>query len=199
MAYLSRHPRVERARPLLGTLVTISVQGLPEVEAHRAIDRGFEKIAKVHSLMSFHERASDLSQLNRSAHRKSITVHSYTFEVLSRAISLAADTNGVFDPTIGGQLVEWGHLPPPDFSEASDLPDPKATWRDIELMKGNRVQFHRSLWIDLGGIAKGVCRGPRHRSARGRSRRTELCQRRRGSSGPGPIGGADPVEGSARR
>ena len=138
MASLSLHPRVERARPLLGTLVRISIQGVPEAEAHSAINRGFAAIAEVHGLMSFHERASDLSQLNGAAHRNSVEVHPYTFEVLSRAVSLAADTGGV--------------LPPPEFSEVPDL---KASWRDIELMKGNRVQFHRPLWIDLGGIAKG--------------------------------------------
>ncbi len=152
MASLSRHPRVERARPLLGTLVTIGIQGLPEAEAHGAINRGFAAVAEVHSLMSFHESASDLSRLNGTAHRKSVEVHPYTIEVLRRAVSFAADTGGVFDPTIAGCLVDWGHLPPPEFTQA---PDPKASWRDIELMKGNRVQFHRPLWIDLGGIAKG--------------------------------------------
>ena len=152
MASLSLHPRVERARPLLGTLVRISIQGVPEAEAHSAINRGFAAIADVHGLMSFHERASDLSRLNGAAHRNSVEVHPYTFEVLRRAVSLAADTGGVFDPTIAGYLVDWGFLPPPEFSEVPDL---KASWRDIELMKGNRVQFHRPLWIDLGGIAKG--------------------------------------------
>ena len=34
-------------------------------------------------------------------------------------------------------------------------PDPGATFRDIELLPGNRVRLHRTLAIDLGGIAKG--------------------------------------------
>ena len=152
MASLLHHPQVKRARPLLGTLVAIRLQGLPVAEAHRAIGCGFAQISKIHSLMSSHERSSDVSQLNRTAHRKPVAVHSHTFEVLRRAISLASDSKGVFDPSIGGQLVDWGHLPAPDFSKA---PDPKASWRDIELMSGDRVRFHRRLWIDLGGIAKG--------------------------------------------
>ena len=145
-------PRFERARPLLGTLVAIKLQGLAEAEAHRAIGRGFAEISKVHSLMSFHERASDVSRANFAAHREPVAVHPYTFEVLRRAVDLAASTEGVFDPTIGEKLVGWGYLPEPEFSDA---PDPKATWRDIEFLDGNIVLFRRPLWIDLGGIAKG--------------------------------------------
>ena len=111
------HSRVERARPLLGTVVKISIQGLPEAEANSAINNGFAVISKVHGLMSFHEGASELSQLNRSGYKKSIEVHPYTFDVLRRTVDLAADTHGVFDPTIAGHLVEWGLLPSPEISE----------------------------------------------------------------------------------
>lgn len=152
MTSSSSQPRIERARPLLGTLVAIKLQGLPEAEAHQAIDRGFSDIATIHSLMSFHERSSDVSRLNLAAHREPVLVHAHTFEVLRCAVSIAKNTNGIFDPTIGRQLVTWGYLPEP---EHSDTPDPAASWRDIELLEGNKVKFYRPLWIDLGGIAKG--------------------------------------------
>ena len=32
---------------------------------------------------------------------------------------------------------------------------PEGSWRDIELRSDGKVRFHRPLWIDLGGIAKG--------------------------------------------
>ena len=35
------------------------------------------------------------------------------------------------------------------------MPDPVASWRDIELAAPNQVRLRRHLWIDLGGIAKG--------------------------------------------
>jgi len=152
MIYSSPQPRVERARPLLGTLVAIKLQGLLEAEAHRAIDRGFTEVSKVHNLMSFHEPASDVSRVNLAAHREPVAVHPYTFEVLSRAVDFATSTGGVFDPTIGEKLVRWGYLPEPEFTNA---PDPNATWRDIEFPDRNTVMFRRPLWIDLGGIAKG--------------------------------------------
>lgn len=143
---------VERARPLLGTRVSIKVGGLPEAAAHRAIDAGFDEVAAIHALMSFHEPASDVSALNREAARQSVAVSPQTFEVIRRGLDVAAASKGVFDFTVAGDLVAWGFLPPPADAPA---PDAGASWRDIELLENNRIRFHRPLWIDLGGIAKG--------------------------------------------
>ena len=43
----SPSPRIERARPLLGTNVSIRVHGLIQADAHRAIDEAFGEIARV--------------------------------------------------------------------------------------------------------------------------------------------------------
>ena len=50
---------LRRARPLLGTLVEITARGECEAELTRAIDAAFAAMARVHRLMSFHERNSD--------------------------------------------------------------------------------------------------------------------------------------------
>ncbi len=143
---------VQRAQPWLGTLVRIGLRGLDDdAAAHAAIDRGFAAIATIHGLMSFHEAGSELSRLNREAAARAIAVDAHTLEVLRLALAVAEVSGGVFDPTIAPQLVEWGFLPPPQGAPA---PDPRASWRDIEL-DGDRVCFRRALWLDLGGIAKG--------------------------------------------
>lgn len=145
-------PAVERARPLLGTRVAIRIEGLDEAAADRAIDAGFEQIALIHRLMSFHEPGSDLSRLNREAAGHAVTVHAETFDVLTRAQELAAWSDGAFDATVAGRLVEWGLLPAPPGAPA---PDPAAAWQDVVLEPPDRVRFRRPLWLDLGGIAKG--------------------------------------------
>lgn len=152
MSVSTSHPPVERARPLLGTRVDIRVSGLPEAEAQRAIDAGFAAIAEIHGLMSFHEAASDVSALNRDAAHGAVAVNLHTFDVIRRGLALAAASGGVFDMTVAAQLVSWGFLPRP---EGSSDPDPQASASDIELLSEGRVRFHRPLWIDLGGIAKG--------------------------------------------
>lgn len=142
---------VQRARPLLGTLVAVRVAGLPGEEANRAIDRAFAQVADFHRLMSFHEAASDLSRLNREAARTPVTVDARTLAVLRAALDLAEETNGVFDPSIGGALVNRGALPAPDAC----APDAAASWRDVAILADGRVSFARPLWLDFGGIAKG--------------------------------------------
>ena len=144
--------QVDRARPLLGTLVAVRVSGLAEAEANSLIDAAFAEIADIHRLMSFHEPDSDLSRLNRTAATRAVEVDTRTHEVVSRAVEFAAASAGAFDPTVAGQLVKWGFLPAAHLGRA---PDAKASWRDIELLEGGRIRFHRPLWIDLGGIAKG--------------------------------------------
>jgi len=145
-------PRIERARPLLGTRVSIRVHGLIDADAHRAIDEAFGEIALVHRLMSFHEAESDVSRLNREACGRTSDVHPATFEVLHWAREIAEASGGCFDITVAAKLVAWGGLPAPDSRHA---PDPHADWRDIELGEDFSVRFRRPLWIDLGGIAKG--------------------------------------------
>jgi FAD:protein FMN transferase len=142
---------IERAQPWLGTLVSIRVSGLEAPEAHRAIDDAFSKIALVHRLMSFHDSGSDVSRLNRSPIGKPVAVHPYTIEVLQKAQMFSSCSEGCFDISIGAELVEWQLLPMP----AAETQSTDGSWQDIEILSDGHVIFHRPLWIDLGGIAKG--------------------------------------------
>jgi thiamine biosynthesis lipoprotein len=148
----SRPPLVERARPLLGTRVAIRVLGLPEEWAHRAIDAAFREIGHVHARMSFHEPGSDIGRLNREAFHRPVAVDACTIEVLEWSRRIAEGSRGCFDVTVAPQLVDWGLLPPPD---APHRPDREGSWRDVEILADRAVRFHRRVWIDLGGIAKG--------------------------------------------
>lgn len=143
---------VQRARPRLGTLVAMRVEGLDEARAVAAIDAAFVEVQTVHRCMSFHESASDLSRLHAAAVGTAVEVDTRTVEVLHCALEIAELSAGCFDPTIAAQAVAWGMLPRPDSPYA---PDPRANWRDIELIDGSRVRLRRPLWLDLGGIAKG--------------------------------------------
>jgi thiamine biosynthesis lipoprotein len=142
--------RVERARPLLGTIVSLRVEGAAGW-IDDAIERAFEAIVDVQRRMSFQDPDSELSQLNRLAVRAPQSVSAATGRVLRAALALARASGGLFDPTIGGRLVAWQQLPAPG---AADV-DPAATWRDVELGRDWRVRFRTPLWLDLGGIAKG--------------------------------------------
>jgi len=148
----SRSSSLRRCRPLLGTLVDISVVGDTETRCARAIEEGFCAVAEVHALMSFHEVGSDISRLNREALHRDVEVDSRTWSVLDTARRVSEASEGAFDVTIASLLVEWGLLPETGNHDAVDS---TASWRDIELLEGRCVRFARPLLIDLGGIAKG--------------------------------------------
>jgi FAD:protein FMN transferase len=147
---LSYSRPVERCRPLLGTFVRIRVTGLPPEGAQEAIDAAFAEIAEIHRLMSFHEPESDVSRINREAHREAVEVDARTYAVLARASAISLESGGAFDITVAPRLVRSGALPHPWAPE----PDPEANWRDVQL-SCRRVRFRRPAWMDLGGIAKG--------------------------------------------
>jgi FAD:protein FMN transferase len=141
---------LERARPLLGTLVSIRVQtNTPAAEA--AIEQAFARIAGIHAAMSFHEQDSELSRLNCTAFIKPHYVSRDLHRVLLAAIALAKASGGKFDPTVAKHLMQWGHLP----SHHDEKYEALGNWRDIQCLPNASIKFGRPLLIDLGGIAKG--------------------------------------------
>ena len=144
--------RVERARPLLGNAGGDRLPWPGRGAAHRGIDAAFAAIAEVHRLMSFHAPDSDVTRLNqarrggagrgRSAHRGRARARAgaggrqrrrlrHHHRRATRGLGKVAAPAGRAGAGHGGDLAR--HRAAPD----------------------GRVRFHRPLWIDLGGIAKG--------------------------------------------
>ena len=143
---------IRRARPWLGTFVDIRMEGMAAPAALRALEAAFAEVACVHRLMSFHETGSDLARLHLAPVGVPVEVDVRTHDVLACALHIAETSNGTFDPTVAAQQVARGLLPHP---QSPFVPDPRANWRDIELLDDGCVRLRKPLWIDLGGIAKG--------------------------------------------
>jgi len=147
---MPRLSSVQRARPLLGTIVEVrAAAASPIVEA--ALEAAFAAIERVHRLMSFHLPDSDLSRLNRRGHKQSIKVDRWTYSVLAAGKRIGAASHGLFDCAVAPALERYGFLP----RRAGDSRASSATQRDVLLLKGCRVRFCQPLSLDLGGIAKG--------------------------------------------
>jgi len=129
---------VERARPLLGTVVSIRIDEGSHGAPYGAIDAAFERVALVHRLMSFQDPGSELSRLNRHAVRSPLTVHAHTYRVLRWSLAIAAASNGRFD-----------------VSATHRRGAATSSWNDLELQPPCRVRYRRPLRVDLSGIAKG--------------------------------------------
>lgn len=142
---------IRRCRPALGTFVEVSILDDDAMPDAPAFDAAFAAIARVERRMSYHDAASDLSRINREAHRRPVAVDAWTFDVLVAARDLFRRSDGAFDCTVAPLLVARGVLPPTGVDV-----DPDATFDDVLLDDDARTVRHRvPLAIDLGGIAKG--------------------------------------------
>lgn len=136
----------------MGTRVAIRVAQMASPQAHQLIDAAFDCIAGIHRLMSFHESGSDLYRLNQQAAHRPVKVDAETWRVVSAAQSFSRASAGCFDATIASTLAASGLLP---CSAGMPIPDAGADWRHVELLPDHHIRFHRPVWLDLGGIAKG--------------------------------------------
>ena len=146
-----RSNNLRRARPLLGTLVEITASdACANTEA--AVEAAFAAIAQIHQRMSFHDPRSDVSRIKAAETYCEVAIDPQTYQVLQFARELGDLSNGAFDITTAGVLVRSGFLPGDHHAAAMDS---EATYQDLELLAGHRVQWRRKGQIDLGGIAKG--------------------------------------------
>ncbi|HZX27302.1 MAG TPA: FAD:protein FMN transferase [Telluria sp.] len=140
--------KAKRMRPLLGTFVEIGAQSahaMPE----SAIAAAFAAVERVQALLSFHDAGSELSRLNL-ADGKAIALHPLSLRVLRLAQGMTRASGGLFNCTVGGELVRLGVLP--DHGCGAQLGCGVA--EDIEL-HGATARLRRPVLVTLDGIAKG--------------------------------------------
>jgi thiamine biosynthesis lipoprotein len=101
---------------------------------------------------------SELSTVNAAAGRP--TVVSATFaRMLARSLVLAAETDGLVDPTVGAALVALGYTR--DLSDLGDDPAPAGAprpapgWRRVEL-RGRLLRIPAGSALDLNGVVKSA-------------------------------------------
>ena len=147
-----------RVKPLLGTLVEISIPYRDEAAFLHATDASFARVQAVHQAMSFHEQTSDIHAIARARAGDVVRVSADTFQTLKLALEIERDSHGAFNPTIAPILVARGLLPAPSSSlyEPLQTPEPTTLVASIVLDGVDVVRVLQPVWIDLGGIAKGL-------------------------------------------
>jgi len=105
---------------------------------------------------------SELSRLNaRAGSQVGISISREMTSAIATAISAARATDGLFDPLLGGRMVELGY--DRTYEELGDSgafrPSPwvNSRWREIDLDPVARtVRLPIGTALDLGGLAKGM-------------------------------------------
>jgi thiamine biosynthesis lipoprotein len=125
---------------------------------------------QIESTLTRFNPGSELSRLNASS-GQAFKASDVLCKVVQMALEAAAETSGIFDPTILPGLIAAGYDRSfEDLSQGLMLDSPKpaavkgASWRDISLDSASSTIFlPRGVTLDLGGIGKGwtvdyVCR-----------------------------------------
>lgn len=121
-----------------------------------ALEMSVAEIQRLDDLLSIGNENSDISRLNREKHA---VLSPDTWSLLSQALDLAQDTQGVFDPTVYPLVKLWGfydkdyHVP--TRQELSDTLA-QVDYREVSLSQGSyEASLGNGQQIDLGGIGKG--------------------------------------------
>ena len=137
---------LKRMRPLLGTFVEIGCEHADNAE--QAVASAFNVIEKLHHLLSFHEADSELTRLNQ-ANGEAVEVSEHTLRVIKLARGMTLASAGLFNCTLGGEMVRQ-HVLPDHGGEVA----PGGCANDIQV-SGNQIKLRKSVKITLDGIAKG--------------------------------------------
>ncbi len=155
-----RLERFEYRQVHMGLQVRILLYAPNENAAFDAAKAAFSEISRLDAVMSDYRPDSELMKLVQRADREPVRVSRDLFNVLNQAQTLAEQSDGAFDVTIGPLVRLWRTA-----RRDERLPDPARIdsaralvgWRGLVLdSAAQTVRLNRpGIQIDLGGIAKG--------------------------------------------
>jgi len=127
--------KIARSRPLLGTLVEISINAENYNKAQAAITQAFSIIDKIERLLSVYLPESEISLINKLPQGRQFRLHPWTAEILRLSVSIWEQSGGLFDvvvPALGAE------------SSSNDI-----------ILDDHALYLKKPLRIDLGGVGKG--------------------------------------------
>lgn len=149
--------RRNRARVFMDTLVTIEVSDPDSAAVAARIDAAFAWFARVESVCSRFDPASDLRRLCATP-GVPVAVEPLLFRAIEFALAVARASVGAFDPTVGGTLTRQGFDTNFRTGERVVLSEPTGADLDDIMLDSDAgtVTLQRPLLLDLGGVAKGM-------------------------------------------
>lgn len=141
----------------MGTIVNITLYDNPN---ENIIDKAFNRISEIESLLSLNLTDSEINKINEKSGLEPVKVSSLTFNIIEKSLEYSRLSNGNFDITIGPLVKLWGI-----GSDTAKLPDTNElletiktiNFENIILDSKNNTVFLRekNMILDLGAIAKG--------------------------------------------
>ncbi len=161
LAACSPPPLHQQQAYVFGTLLEVSIYGAPEAQAREAAAAVLARFDALHRDLHAWQ-PSALSRLNASLARgERAQVSPELAAMLKDAQALAAQSNELFNPAIGGLIALWGFQAD---APQEQVPDPAAVaaWAEKRprmadlVIDGTTVSSRNpAVQLDLGGYAKG--------------------------------------------
>ena len=157
----SKDPLFQEQGYVFGTLVEVSVYGEPEQVARQAVGDVMQEFQRLHNMLHAWQ-PSELSEMNAAfANNKSVVVSAELAAILQDASTLSRQSQGLFNPAIGGLVRLWGFHSDefkakiPDENQIAQWVMANPQMGDITIVIGKASSKNRFVQVDLGGYAKG--------------------------------------------
>jgi thiamine biosynthesis lipoprotein len=161
VAACSQPPLYQQQAYVFGTLVEISVHGAPETQAREAAAAVLAHFDRLHRQLHAWQ-PSELSRLNAALARGDrATVTPGLASMLTDAQALAAQSDELFNPAIGGLVALWGfhsdapQARVPDAAAIAEWVGRRPRMADLVIADGTVRSRNPAVRLDLGGYAKG--------------------------------------------
>lgn len=157
-ASLATPLRVERARHLMGTTLSLTLEGEDEAALQDAADAAFQEVDRLERLLSNWREDSEVSRLNASAGEAPQTLSPELAELLETSLAWAARTDGAFDPAVEPLVDAY------DLRGAGRWPSEAEQASALAASGSEHVRLDTAVpaaavapgaGVDLGGIGKG--------------------------------------------
>ncbi len=151
---------VRRSRPIMGTVFTLTIAGMPERQAGPLLEHALDEIGRLEDVLSEWRPDSEMSAINARAGRAPVTVGRDTLAVVSAGLEVSRWSEGAFDLSWAALRGLYTFQPgerivPPLADVRARLPlvDYERVRVDAE---ASTVQLATAgMAIGAGGIAKG--------------------------------------------
>ena len=153
----SQSEPISRTEIFMGTVVKIS---LYDSSNYDILDKCFNRVSEIESLVSINQSGTELDEVNASAGIKPVKVTSTTYDIVEKGLEYSKLSNGDFDITIGPLVKLWSiGLEGAKVPTAEEITNTLSLidYDSLELNKKDSTIFLKKedMIIDLGSIAKG--------------------------------------------
>ncbi len=161
LAACGKEPLYQEQAYVFGTQVDVTIYGEDEAKARQAVVLVMREFQRLHDMLHAW-KPSELSDLNAAiAQGKGRQVSPELAMMLKDAARVSAQSDGLFNPAIGGLIQAWGFQADdfkavlPDEKKIAALVKANPQMSDLVIDSENVKSRNRSVKIDLGGYAKG--------------------------------------------